>query len=104
MRVVVIGASGNVGTSVLAALGEEPAVEEVVGVARRLPQLDLPKVRWQQADIVRDHLVPVMCGADAVIHLAWAIQPSRDEAAMERINVFGSRRIFDAVAEAGVGV
>jgi UDP-glucose 4-epimerase len=103
MRVVVIGASGNVGTSVLAALGEEPAVAEVLGVARRLPGLDLPKVRWQGADITRDDLVPLFRGADAVIHLAWAIQPSRDEAAMERINVYGSRRVFDAVAEAGVG-
>jgi UDP-glucose 4-epimerase len=103
MRVVVVGASGNVGTSVLAALGEEAAVEEIVGVARRLPEVVLRKVRWQRADIARDDLVPVFAGADAVVHLAWAIQPSRDEGAMERINVFGSRRVFDAVAEAGVG-
>jgi UDP-glucose 4-epimerase len=103
MRVVVVGASGNVGTSVLAALAEEKAVEEIVGVARRRPGLDLPKVRWETADIVRDDLVPIFDGADAVVHLAWAIQPSRDEAAMEKINVFGSRRVFDAAAEAGVG-
>ena len=38
-----------------------------------------------------------------MIHLAWAIQPSRDEAVTERINVEGSRRVFDAVARAGVG-
>src|SRR4051794_37999113 len=103
MRVVVVGASGNVGTSVLAALGEEAAVEEIVGVARRLPELDLAKVRWQRADVTRDDLATIFRGADAVVHLAWAIQPSRDEAEMERTNVFGSRRVFDAVAEAGVG-
>jgi len=103
MRVVVVGASGNVGTSLLAALGEEPAVEEIVGVARRLPELALPKVRWERADITRDDLGPSFRGADAVVHLAWAIQPGRDEPAMEKINVFGSRRVFDAVAEAGVG-
>jgi nucleoside-diphosphate-sugar epimerase len=102
MRVVVVGASGNVGTSVLAALGEEPAVEEIVGVARRLPDLDLPKVRWTQADIVSDDLTPIFRAAAAVVHLAWAIQPGHDEATMERINVYGSRRVFDAVAEAGV--
>ncbi|HEX5714003.1 MAG TPA: NAD-dependent epimerase/dehydratase family protein, partial [Solirubrobacterales bacterium] len=102
MRVVVVGASGNVGTSVLAALAHEPAVEEVVGIARRRPGVALPKVRWERADITRDDLAPHFAGAGAVIHLAWAIQPGRDEAAMERINVYGSRRVFDAVAEAGV--
>ena len=40
-------------------------------------------------------------GADAVIHLAWLIQPSRDEAALEAANVTGSRRVFAAAAAAG---
>jgi UDP-glucose 4-epimerase len=103
MRVVVTGASGNVGTSVLKALAEEQAVEEVVGIARRLPQVEMPKVEWATADVAGDELVPLFSGADAVVHLAWAIQPSRDEAVTERINVEGSRRVFDAVARAGVG-
>ena len=42
-------------------------------------------------------------GADAVIHLAWLIQPSRDDAELERVNVDGSRRVFEAAAQAGVG-
>ncbi|HVD41689.1 MAG TPA: NAD-dependent epimerase/dehydratase family protein [Solirubrobacterales bacterium] len=103
MRVVVTGASGNVGTSVLEALGREDAVEEIVGIARRVPAVEMPKVRWVGADVTEDDLVPIFAGADAVVHLAWAIQPSRDEATTERINVEGSRRVFDAVAKAGVG-
>jgi nucleoside-diphosphate-sugar epimerase len=103
MRVAVTGASGNVGTSVLEALAEEPAVEEILGIARRLPQVEMAKVEWASADVTEDALVPLFAGADAVIHLAWAIQPSRDEAVTERINVEGSRRVFDAVARAGVG-
>jgi len=103
MRVVVTGASGNVGTSVLEALAEEPRVEEIVGISRRLPQVEMPKVEWATADVAENELVPLFSGADAVVHLAWAIQPSRDEATTERINVEGSRRVFDAVARAGVG-
>jgi UDP-glucose 4-epimerase len=103
MRVAVTGASGNVGTSVLEALAEEPAVDEILGIARRLPQVEMAKVEWASADVTEDALVPLFAGADAVIHLAWAIQPSRDEAVTERINVEGSRRVFDAVARAGVG-
>jgi nucleoside-diphosphate-sugar epimerase len=103
VRVVVTGATGNVGTSVLAALGREPTVTEIVGLARRVPCLDLPKVRWCQADVTTSPLRPIFDGAVAVVHLAWAIQPSHDEAAMERVNVEGSRRVFGAAAEAGVG-
>jgi nucleoside-diphosphate-sugar epimerase len=103
MRVVVTGATGNVGTSVLAALGREPSVTEIVGLARRVPRLDLPKVRWRQADVTSSPLTPIFDGADAVVHLAWAIQPSHDEPAMERVNVEGSQRVFGAAARAGVG-
>ncbi|HEU4461394.1 MAG TPA: NAD-dependent epimerase/dehydratase family protein [Solirubrobacterales bacterium] len=102
MRVVVTGASGNVGTSVLEALAGEPEVKEIVGLARRVPQASFPKVEWVGADITADDLAPIFAGADAVVHLAWAIQPSRDERVTERINVEGSRRVFDAVARAGV--
>jgi nucleoside-diphosphate-sugar epimerase len=103
MRVVVTGASGNVGTSVLEALGREAQVAEIVGIARRLPEIGMPKVEWVAADVTEDNLVPLFAGADAVVHLAWAIQPSRDEAVTERINVEGTRRVVDAVARAGVG-
>jgi UDP-glucose 4-epimerase len=102
MRVVVTGASGNVGTSVLEALGAEPQVKEIVGIARRVPEVEMPKVEWVGADVVSDELEPIFASADAVIHLAWAIQPSRDEAVTERINVEGSRRVFEATAAAQV--
>src|SRR3954463_11217149 len=102
MRVVVTGASGNVGTSVLEALGAEPQVKEIVGIARRVPEAAMAKVEWIGADITEDSLTPIFDGADAVIHLAWAIQPSRDESVTERINVEGSRRVFETTAAAGV--
>jgi UDP-glucose 4-epimerase len=102
VRVVVTGASGNVGTSVLSALGSDPQVTEIVGVARRLPIATFPKTSWQHADVSESALAPIFAGADVVIHLAWLIQPSRDEALTWRVNVEGSRRVFDAAAEAGV--
>jgi nucleoside-diphosphate-sugar epimerase len=34
------------------------------------------------------------------VHLVWAIQPSRDDAELRRINVAGSERVLRAVAEA----
>jgi UDP-glucose 4-epimerase len=40
MRIVVVGASGNVGTAILRRLRAEPGVDDVVGVARRLPPVN----------------------------------------------------------------
>ena len=102
MRVVVVGATGNVGSSLVPKLLADPGTE-VVGVARRRPALQLSRLTWQRADISTDDLVPIFRGADAVVHLAWAIQPSHDEPALARTNVHGSWRVFDAVARAGVG-
>ena len=101
MRVVVVGATGNVGTSLLRALGDDGSVREIVGIARRRPRLELPKVEWRTADIARDDLVTHFRGADAVVHLAWLIQPTRDLAALRATNVDGSTRLFDAVRRAG---
>jgi nucleoside-diphosphate-sugar epimerase len=102
MRVVVTGASGNAGTSVLQALAEDRTVEQIVGLARRVPTRTFAKTRWQRADVSRDELAPFFAEADVVIHLAWLIQPSRDETLTRRVNVEGSARVFEAVARAGV--
>lgn len=102
MKVVVTGATGNVGTSTVQALGESPEIDEIVGLARRRPTWAPPKTSWVEANILTADLGAIFAGADAVIHLAWAIQPSRDAVTLERINVEGSRRVFEAVAAAGV--
>src|ERR1043165_4526127 len=104
MRVVVFGVSGNVGTSLLAALAGEERVREVVGIARRAPQAVFPKVSWRTADIADPNtdLAALMRGADCVVHLAWLIQPSRDESVTHATNVTGSARVFAAAARAGV--
>ena len=102
MRVVVTGATGNVGTSVIEALVADERVTEVVGIARRMPVWRPPRTNWVSLDVERDDLAPWFAGADAVIHLAWLIQPSRDAAELERVNVRGSRRVFEAAAQAGV--
>jgi UDP-glucose 4-epimerase len=102
MRIVVVGATGNVGTSTLRALVSDSRVDSILGLARRKPELELPKVRWAEADVRSADLTRLFEGADAVVHLAWLIQPSRDEAETESVNVLGSERVFGAAADAGV--
>jgi UDP-glucose 4-epimerase len=102
VRVVVLGASGNVGTSLLERLAGDPEVESILGLARRRPRMDMPKTDWAEADVASSDLVAHFRGADVVVHLAWLIQPARDRRRLWRVNVEGSSRVFRAVAEAGV--
>jgi UDP-glucose 4-epimerase len=102
VRVVVVGASGNVGTSVLRSLAAEPAVDSVLGISRRIPNGEFPKVEWRSADVIHSPLRPLFEGADAVVHLAWLIQPARDQRLCRAVNVDGSGRVFGAGAAARV--
>ncbi|MDQ0381650.1 NAD-dependent epimerase/dehydratase family protein [Amycolatopsis thermophila] len=98
LRVVVTGASGNIGTSTVQALGRDPGVASIVGVVRREPERTPPKVRWHTADLAEDQVNHVVRGADVVIHLAWLFQPSHDPALTWRSNVLGAIRVFEAAA------
>lgn len=102
MRVVVTGATGNIGTSVVAALAAEPAVDEIVGVARRAPEWQPPKTTFEDVDVRSGGLEEVLRGADALVHLAWAFQPTHDPSATWDVNVVGGIATFEAAARAGV--
>lgn len=104
MRIVITGASGNVGTSLIESLANEPAVERILGIARRRPRLEMPKTEWISADVASDDLTAIFRGCDAVVHLAWLIQPERSPDLLEKVNLRGSQRTFGAVAESGVPV
>jgi UDP-glucose 4-epimerase len=107
--VAVTGASGNLGTALLRRLTARSAgVAEVRGLARRQPPGIAPydRVRWFSADLgepgSEEVLAEFLDGVDAVIHLAWALQPGRRPDDLRRVNVEGTRRVVRAAAAAGV--
>ena len=107
MRIVITGASGNVGTATLLALGAEGR-HQLVGVTRRTPPRVPPYswAEWAPIDITdldaAQRLQQAFAGADAVIHLAWLIQPSHDHEALRRTNQDGTAAVVDAAIAAGV--
>jgi nucleoside-diphosphate-sugar epimerase len=110
MTVAVTGASGNVGTALLRRLTEPTAgVAEIRGLARRRPPDLAPwsDVRWFLTDLgepaSEEVLAEFLDGVDAVVHLAWALQPGRHPDVLHRVNVDGTRRVARAAAAAGVG-
>ncbi|HXD29213.1 MAG TPA: NAD-dependent epimerase/dehydratase family protein [Arthrobacter sp.] len=113
MRIAIIGATGNVGTALLrrlqAAGVERGAPLEIVGVARRLPgstETAYQDVAWQAIDISsptsRPELTAALEGCDAVVHLAWLLQPNHEEPVMRATNVDGTANVLAAAVEAGV--
>jgi nucleoside-diphosphate-sugar epimerase len=105
LTVAVTGPTGEVGGSLIDALEASEAVGAVRGMARR--PFDPAAAGWikatyQRGDILdRGHLAELFDGADVAVHLAFAIFGDREET--RRINLEGSRNVFEAAVEAGVG-
>ncbi len=107
MRVVITGVSGSVGTALTRRLREAGGYD-VVGIARRVPERARgDEVTWWSVDLSRADCGPslqrAMRNADAVVHLAWAFQPSHRVDYLEAVGVGGTQRVLEAVAAEGVG-
>ena len=115
MKVAVVGASGNAGTALLAALRDEPEITELRGIARRRPDesaAPYDAASWHEVDIAtpqigeRDDVVDLLAeslrGVDTVVHLAWLVQPNHRRDLLRRANVLGTRRVAMACRLAGV--
>jgi UDP-glucose 4-epimerase len=104
MKVVVVGATGNVGTSVVEALAADPAITEIVGIARRTPSSWQPaKTRFEAADARSPQVAQYLAGADAVVLLSWAFQPTHRPLVTWDVNVLGGMNVLESAADAGVG-
>lgn len=106
MRIVVTGASGNIGTVLVRRLAAE-GTHELVCLARRLPTgPTAPGVHWRSVDLTTDACVPALVDsfrdADAVVHLAWGFQPSHDLTYLAELGIGGTRRVLRAAVETGL--
>jgi len=99
------GPTGEIGGSLIDALEASAEVDAVRGMARRPfdpSAAGWRKATYQRGDILdRGHLAELFDGADVAVHLAFAIFGDREET--RRINLEGSRNVFEAAVEAGVG-
>lgn len=102
LTVAVTGPTGEIGISAVTALEREPAVDTIIGMARRPfdpVSCGWQKTVYQRGDILdREAVDALVAQADVVVHLAFIIMGSREESA--RINLQGTRNVFEAVVAA----
>lgn len=100
LTVAVTGPTGEIGTSAVTALERDPAVERIMGMARRPfepASRGWTKTIYRQGDILdREAVDALVADADVMVHLAFIIMGSRQESA--RVNLTGTRNVFEACA------
>ncbi len=103
LTVAVTGPTGELGKAVVAALERSREVERIIGMARRPfdpAAHGWEKVTYRRGDVLdRRRVRALVEDADVVVHLAFMIMGSA--AASRRVNLDGSRNVFDATASAG---
>ncbi|MET0899529.1 MAG: NAD-dependent epimerase/dehydratase family protein, partial [Mycobacterium sp.] len=102
LTVAVTGPTGEIGISTVDALERDPAVDRIIGMARRPFDPGAhgwTKTSYQQGDILdRARVDALVADADVVIHLAFIVLGSHEES--ERVNVAGTRNVFEATVAA----
>ncbi|MEU5758085.1 NAD-dependent epimerase/dehydratase family protein [Nocardia sp. NPDC047648] len=102
ITVAVTGPTGEIGISAVSALELDPAVDRILGMARRPfdpAAHGWTKTEYRRGDILdRAAVDALVADADVVIHLAFVIMGSREESA--RVNLAGTRNVFEATVAA----
>src|ERR1700683_2439232 len=103
LTVAVTGPTGEMGRAVIAALDRSPGVARIVGMARRPfdpATHGYRKVAYRRGDVLdRRAVADLVADADVVVHLAFMIMGSESDS--RRVNLDGSRNVFEAAAAAG---
>jgi UDP-glucose 4-epimerase len=100
--VAVTGASGYIAGRLIRHLCAEESVERVLGFDNVEPDLAHPKFVFDRIDVRNPSIESRLKGIDVVVHLAFIMEPVKDEGSMRDVNVNGSQNIFRSAARAGV--
>lgn len=99
-RILITGSSGFYGRAVVRAIRKSWPSAEILGLDVLPPKSD-PPTQFEQCDITSPKLreTVLQFQPDTIVHLAFVVNPMRDEERMHQINVEGSRKLLAVAAE-----
>ncbi len=100
--VAITGAAGYLAGRVIEQLCADDRVERVLGFDVRRPTFEHRKLIFDEVDVRNPALKSRFQGVDVVMHLAFVMDPIKDEALMRDVNLNGSQNVFRSAGEAGV--
>ena len=104
MRYVITGGSGYIGGRLTELLVERDETERIVILDVRPPEVPWPKTEYARGDVRDRRAMRELLERerpDALVHLAFLLNPIRDEALMYDIDVNGTQAVLQAASEAG---
>lgn len=102
LTVAVTGASGYIARRLIEALCEDDRIARILGFDLRPPAIENAKFLFDTVDVRNSALEARFAGVDVLVHLAFVMDPIRDEALMRDINVNGSQNVLRCAGKAGV--
>ena len=103
MRYLITGGSGYIGSRLIELLAEREDTERIVITDIRPPAVPWPKTAYIEMDIRDRAMLPLLEieEPDALVHLAFVLNPMHDEQTMYDIDVNGTQNVLDAASRAG---
>ena len=100
--VAVTGAAGYIAGRLIEALCSDDRIDRVLGFDLREPDWSHDKFVFDEVDVRNPALKSRFEGVDVVVHLAFIMDPIKDEPLMRDVNVHGSQNVFRCAGQAGV--
>jgi UDP-glucose 4-epimerase len=104
MRYVITGGSGYIGSRLVEHLSQREDTERIVVCDVKPPRVMRPDVEFEQMDVRDREAVRALLERlkpDALVHLAFILNPAHDEHFMYDVDVNGTHNVLEAAGKAG---
>jgi UDP-glucose 4-epimerase len=104
VRYVITGGAGYVGSRLVDFLSRRDDTEKIVICDVAAPQAYVPKTEFERTDVRDREAVRATlerAHPDALVHLAFILNPSHDETLMYDVDVNGTHNVLEAAGAAG---
>ncbi|MFX0140584.1 MAG: NAD-dependent epimerase/dehydratase family protein [Candidatus Hodarchaeota archaeon] len=102
MKVAITGISSFLASEILPLLDNDDSISEILGLDIAERDYNSSKVIFKKRDVRDPQLEKDLKGYDAILHLAFIVNPLKNKKEMYSINIDGSKNVFNCAIKAGV--